>query len=85
MELGFTGVVADNWYGFYAPSATPKPVIARVNTEIVKALRLPDVKERFQGLGTEVIGTTPEKLDEYVRAELAKWSRTAKEAGARVE
>ena len=85
VELGLPDIVADNWYGFYAPAGTPRPVIAKVNSEIVKSLKLPEVKERFQGLGTEVIGTTPEQLDVYVRKEMAKWSKTAREAGARVE
>ncbi|HEX2828441.1 MAG TPA: tripartite tricarboxylate transporter substrate binding protein [Burkholderiales bacterium] len=85
VELGFPGIVAENWYGFYAPRGTPKAIVARVNAEILKALKQPEVKERFQGLGTEVIGTSPEQLGEFVHKELAKWSRTAKEAGAHVE
>jgi tripartite-type tricarboxylate transporter receptor subunit TctC len=85
VELGFPGVVADNWYGFYAPARTPKPIITKVNAEIVKSLQLAEVKERFEGLGTEVIGSTPEQLDDYVRKELVKWSKTARDAGARVE
>ena len=85
MELGFPAIVADNWYGFYAPAGTPRPIITKLNATIVNSLRQPEVKERFQGLGTEVIGTTPEQLGEYVQKEMAKWSRTAKQAGARVE
>ena len=84
-ELGFPGIVAENWYGFYAPAGTPRAIVTRVNAEIVKSLQLRDVRERFQGLGTEVIGTTPEELDDYVHKEMTKWSRIAKEAGARVE
>ena len=84
-ELGFPGIVAENWYGFYAPTGTPKVVIAKLNAEIVKALRRSDVKQRFQGLGTEVVGSTPEALGDYVRQEMAKWSKTAKEAGARID
>ncbi len=84
-ELGFPNIVAENWYGFYAPAGTPKGVIARLNTEIVKALKQPDVKETFRGLGTEVVGSTSAELDDFVRKELAKWSKTAKEAGARLD
>ena len=85
VELGFPGIIAENSYAFYAPARTTKPVIDRLSSEIVKALRQPDVKERFLALGTEVVGTTPEALGDYVTKELAKWSKTAKEAGARVE
>lgn len=84
-ELGFPDIVAENWYGFYAPAGTPKGAISKLNTEIVRALKQLDVKERFQGLGTEVVGSTPEELGNVVRKELAKWGKTAKEAGARVD
>jgi tripartite-type tricarboxylate transporter receptor subunit TctC len=56
-----------------------------LQAEIVKALRQPEVKERFLSLGTEVVGTTPQVLGDYVAKELEKWSKTAKEAGARVD
>ena len=85
VELGFPGIVAENSYGFYAPAGTPRVIVMKVNEEIVKSLKQAEVKERFQGLGTEVIGTTPEELGDYVRKELAKWSKTAKEAGARLD
>lgn len=84
-ELGFPSIVAENWYGVYAPAGTSKAIISRLNTEIVKILRTQEVKERFQGLGTEVVASTPEELAEYIRSEIEKWSKTAKEAGARVD
>jgi tripartite-type tricarboxylate transporter receptor subunit TctC len=84
-ELGFPAIVAENWYGFYAPAGTPKSVVTKLNAEIVKILRQSDVKQRFQGLGTEVVGSTPDALGDYIRQEMAKWSTTAKEAGARVD
>lgn len=84
-ELGFPSIVAENWYGVYAPAGTSKAIISRLNTEIVKILRTQEVKERFQGLGTEVVASTPEELAEYIRTEIEKWSKTAKEAGARVD
>ena len=84
-ELGFPGIVAENWYGFYAPAATPKEIITRLHDEIVKILRMPDIKERFQSQGTEVVGNTPEQLAAYIRNEMVKWSATAREAGARLD
>lgn len=84
-ELGFPSIVAENWYGVYAPAGTSKAIISRLNTEIVKILRTQEVKERFQGLGTEVVASTAEELAEYIRTEIEKWSKTAKEAGARVD
>ncbi|MCC7486174.1 MAG: tripartite tricarboxylate transporter substrate binding protein [Burkholderiales bacterium] len=84
-ELGFPDIVAENWYGFYAPTGTPKAAIAKLHSEIVRILKQRDVRETFQGLGTEVVGSSPEELGDYVRKELVKWSRTAREAGARVD
>jgi tripartite-type tricarboxylate transporter receptor subunit TctC len=84
-ESGFPSIIAENWYGFYAPAGTPKAVVDKLNTEIVKILKQPDVKTRFQGLGTEVMGSTPDELGAYVGREMAKWSKTAREAGARVD
>lgn len=84
-ELGFPSIVAENWYGVYAPTGTPRSVITRLNGEIVKILRTSEIRERFQGLGTEVVASTPEELAEHVRTEIEKWSKTAKEAGARID
>ena len=84
-ELGFRDIVAENWYGFYAPAGAPAEIIAKLNGEIVRVLRMPDVKERFQSQGTEVVGSTPEQLADYLRNEMEKWSRAAKRAGAHVD
>jgi tripartite-type tricarboxylate transporter receptor subunit TctC len=84
-EQGFKDIVADNWYGFYAPVGTSKDIVGKLNTEIVKILRAQDVKDRFHSQGTEVLGGTPDQLAKYVASEITKWSKAAKEAGARVE
>jgi tripartite-type tricarboxylate transporter receptor subunit TctC len=85
VEAGFPGIIAENWYGFYAPAATSKDIVTRLNSEIVKILRAPDIRERFNAQGAEIVASTPEQLAEFVRGEIAKWARTAREAGARVE
>lgn len=85
VELGFPAIVAENWYGFYAPAATPRPIIARLNAEIVKTLRAPEIKQRFQEQGTEIVASTPGELSDAIRTEMEKWSRTAREAGARID
>ncbi len=84
-ELGFPAIIAENWYGFYAPAGTPKDVVNRLNSEIVKILQAPDVKERFLSQGTEIVASTPDYLAEFIRTEILKWGKTAKEAGARVD
>jgi tripartite-type tricarboxylate transporter receptor subunit TctC len=67
--------------GVYAPAKTPRPIIERLNREIVRVITMPEVKEKFFGFGLEVVGGTPEQLAAAVRAEIALWSRVIKEAG----
>ncbi len=85
VELGFKSIVADNWYGFYAPAGTSKDIIGKLNTDLVRILRTAEVRERFKALGTEIVAGTPEQLADYVRSELAKWGKTARDAGAHID
>ena len=61
---------------------TPQAIIAKLNTELVNDLRLPDVTERITALGFEPVGSTPQEFGEFLKTELAKWAKVAKEAGA---
>lgn len=84
-ESGFPGFEATAWYGVLAPAKTPKPIVNRLNAELLKALKLPDVRERLAGLGFEIAATTPEQFGAYIRSEIKKWSKVVKASGARVE
>ena len=61
--------------------ATPKPIIARLNREIVRQLKLPETRERYMSLGAEVLTSTPEEFDAFIRAEITKWAKVIKAAG----
>jgi tripartite-type tricarboxylate transporter receptor subunit TctC len=80
IESGMRGYEVVNWYAVVAPAATPKPVIAKLNAEIVKALASPDVKKRFADLGTDAASSTPEQLAAYHREDLARWAKVIKAA-----
>lgn len=82
-EQGFPGVEATAWYGILAPAGTPKPVIARLHGEIVKILKLPDVTQRLEGLGFEIVGSTPGQFAAYQRSEIKKWEKVVKASGAK--
>jgi tripartite-type tricarboxylate transporter receptor subunit TctC len=84
-ESGLPGFEALQWFGIFVPSATPKDVIGRLNAEIVKALKLPDVRERLTGLGAEIVGSTPEQFAAFQKADMAKWAKVVKESGAKIE
>jgi len=82
-EQGFPGVEATAWYGILAPAGTPRPVVARLHGEIVKILKLPDVTQKLEGLGFEIVGSTPEQLGAYMRSEIKKWEKVVKASGAK--
>jgi tripartite-type tricarboxylate transporter receptor subunit TctC len=84
-ESGFPGFEATAWYGVHAPAHTPKPIVARLNAEFVKALNLPDVRERLSGLGFEISASTPEFYGSYIKSEIRKWAKVVKASGARPE
>jgi tripartite-type tricarboxylate transporter receptor subunit TctC len=84
-ESGFPGFSAENWYGVYAPAGTPREIVMKLNTEIVKALNLPDVKERFASQGAELIGNTPEQHAAFLKMEMDKWEKIAKLSNAKAD
>ena len=77
-ESGLPGYDASGWYGLFAPAATPKAVIARVSSEAVKALRMPDVVRTLSSQGAEPVGNTPEEFTAFVKSEIEKWARLVK-------
>jgi tripartite-type tricarboxylate transporter receptor subunit TctC len=84
-ESGVAGFEANTWYGILAPAGTPRPVIARLNTEIARALDTPEVREFLAKEGGEVVGGTPEQFAAFIRHDIAKWARVVKQSGARAD
>ena len=84
-EQGFPGFEGTAWYGVLAPAGTPPAVVNRLNADIVKALRQPDVRERLGGVGFDIVGGTPEAFGAYIKDEIAKWAKVVKAAGIQPE
>jgi len=84
-ESGFPGFSATAWYGVLAPAKTPKPIVTRLHDETVKALAQPDVKQRLESVGFEIVGGTPEQFGAYIKTEIKKWEKVVKASGARPE
>src|SRR5688572_5729823 len=82
-EQGFPGVEATAWYGVLAPAGTPKPVITRLHGDLVKILKQPDVVQRLDGLGFEIVASTPDQFGAYIRSEIKKWEKVVKASGAK--
>jgi tripartite-type tricarboxylate transporter receptor subunit TctC len=78
--LGITGYEAVSWGGLMVPRGTPADVVAKMNVEVNKALKMPDVAEKLTGLGAEIVGGTPEAFDTFLQAELVKWKKVAEAA-----
>jgi tripartite-type tricarboxylate transporter receptor subunit TctC len=79
-ESGVKGYEATTWFGLMAPAKTPKDIIARLNTEIDKILKSPDLQKRFVNDGLEPMGGSPADFDKFIRDEIAKYDRVVKAA-----
>ncbi len=80
-ESGLPGFEADNWYGVVTTMKTPRPIIDRLNVEIVKALHAPDVKQLLLTQGLEVRTSTPQEFGAYIKSEYEKWGKVIRTAG----
>lgn len=79
-ESGYPGFEASVWYGFIAPAATPKPVIARLHEAIEKAITSPEVRERMASVGGEVTPGTTEQFGALIRSERLRYAKLIREA-----
>jgi len=84
-ESGLPDFVATSWYGFHAPAGTPKPIIDKINTAMAKALKSPEMRERFASVGVSAVSTTPAEYMSFVEAEMAKWGKLIHAIGVKVE
>ncbi|MDB5794527.1 MAG: hypothetical protein JWR25_906 [Noviherbaspirillum sp.] len=82
-ESGIPGYEAAFWFGLNAPAATPKPIIDRLNREVVKVLAMPDVKAQFLAQSIEPVTSSPEGFAAFVRQDIEKWTGVVKTAGVR--
>lgn len=73
------------WYGVAAPAGTPREIIAKLSTEILRALAAPDYRQRIGEEAVESIGGTPEQFGEYIRSEIVKWESVVKNSGAKID
>jgi len=84
-EAGVPGYDLSVWFGVLAPAGTPREIVQRLNTEIVRILQSAEVKERFLKQGVDVQTSTPEQFDAFVRSEVARWAKVIKDAGIRAD
>jgi tripartite-type tricarboxylate transporter receptor subunit TctC len=88
VEAGVTGygeAGSDLWFGVFAPAGTPKPIVDRLNAELVKALRTPEVSERIRAQAYDTWTLAPEEFASFLRTDHAKWGKVVKSSGAKAD
>lgn len=84
-EAGVRGYENSTWHGWLAPAGTPPAILNRLNAELVRSTRSPDVVERLAPDGGEPVGSSPEQFSRHIADELARWGRLVREVGIRFE
>ena len=84
-ESGYPGFESTNWFGFFAPAATPRDILIKLNAAAVKVLAAPDLQARFALQGAEVVANKPDEALAMLKADIVKWADVAKKSGAKID
>lgn len=74
-ESGLPGYEVTPWFAVFVPAATPKPIVNKLNAALLDALKSPEIKAKFDGIGAEPLGTTPDELANYLNKEIERWGK----------
>lgn len=84
-EAGLKGYELNGWYAVFVPAKTPRPIVDKLNAEITKAIKHPDVAKRFAQLGAEPVGSSPEELAATLKSEITRWSDVVRTRNIKLE
>jgi tripartite-type tricarboxylate transporter receptor subunit TctC len=84
-ELGMPSLAITSWTGLMVPSATPKPIIARINAEVARVLKQPDIAERVRDQGFDIAAGPPEEAQRFMASEVERWGKLVREANIKVD
>lgn len=84
-EAGVPGFAVNNWAGIFVAGGTPRPIVERLNAEIVKALAPPDVRQKLLEMGLVTSTNTPQQFATYIQAETVRWAKVVKDAGIKID
>jgi len=84
-ESGLPGYEAMPWLGFVAPAGTPASAVNKFHAELVEVLKEPAVQEKFNSLGLDIIGNTPQEFAEFIKKDIVKWAKVIKDSGAKAD
>jgi tripartite-type tricarboxylate transporter receptor subunit TctC len=82
---GYDTVGGNLWFGMFAPAGTPKEVVARLNTELVKALRQPEIRDKMAAQAFDIVGSTPDEMTSTLRSDFQNWGKVVKETGSGID
>lgn len=85
VESGVKGFDASSWYGFFATAGTPRPIVARLSSEVSKILQRDEIVKLLVAEGAAPVGNTPEEFSSHIRTELVKWREAVRAAGVKPE
>ena len=85
MEAGIPDTDIVIWTGFLAPAGTPPAIVKRLQEEIARVVRLPEIRERLNGMGVDSVGNTSEEFGRIIAADIAKWTAVAKAANIKAD
>lgn len=83
-EAGVSDFVVDSWFGLVVPAATPASIVQRLNAEVIRIGKLPDVRERLEAQGLSVTTSTPEAFAQLIRSDYERWGKVVDSAGAKI-
>ena len=83
-EQGIKGFDVSVWYAILAAAGTPAPIVQKLNAEFIKAMNMPEAKQRIEAAGYDIVGSTPAELDAFIKAEVTRWAKVVKDSGATV-
>ena len=84
-ELGLKDFDAVGWNGLLAPAGTPREIVSRLHTEVVRVLRAPDVRDQLTSQGADIVGNSPDEFAAWIKAEVKKWADVVKASGAKID
>jgi tripartite-type tricarboxylate transporter receptor subunit TctC len=84
-EAGYPEVEGDAWFAVLVPAGTPKEIVALLHREIVKAVALPDIKERLTVLGFEPVANSPEEFARQIKVDIEKWGKVIRAANIKAQ
>ena len=82
-ESGLPDYIANSWFGLYAPAATPREIVTKINSDATSALNVPEVKDRLAAQGMYVVANTPEQFAAFLKTEIPRWAKVVRDSGVK--